>query len=1185
MKTLSRSLRWLVSGVMLVLLSCACSASAQDVTGAIQGTITDPSGAVVPGATLTASSPTLGTPAKATTDSHGFYRFNALPPGVYVITVDGAGMSAKATDLHLSAGDLPNLDLKLRAGAQTVVDVNDSVAMVDVTQSKVETTINQEIIQAIPKGRSFQSVLTYAPGVRQEPLQSLAQVNGTSTPNAAGNANNGGSTSRTNGFQVDGASDSENVYLMDGVNISNVQGGGIAFNVPFEFSQDISIKSSGIEAQYGGALGGVVNVVPARGTSNWHGSLFMYYRTSGLNANDQCAISAVCGLRYNPATSSSTGTYDPVTGIATVARHDATPEYFVGKQDHYRYVDPGFTVGGPLFTEKVHVFGSFAPSYQRTRRDVISTFTGQGGSHTYYNAVDQDYAYARFDYAPTSKLRLFGGWEYAYLRNIGQIPTTPDSKLGQTNNQASTNPATFRSDAGYVNPGSIYSTGADYTLNSRTLVTVRYGYFFNNVHTLGTASGLRYLYSGNATSDPSQTLSGTGIPAAYQQTSTFSNLAANQPTFFNAYKRKELKFDVSHLLSGLVGTHNFKGGYSFTNTSNSVKTLYDYANVTLYYGQAYTVGVPGSCNAIIAANQVAYPTTAGTNCRGNYGYFIVHDGTDVLGSDSSNAHGLFVQDDWTVGHTGLTINAGIRFDREFLPPYAPGDPSINFPWSSKVAPRIGGAYAFHHGQAKVFASYGKFYDILKFSLPQGSFGGNYWHDCVYTLDNPNYNIILPTAPAGSDGFRHSCPTTGLAPGVASNPVNDTSATGGNAGRFIENLDLRAVNNSTNDPGVDPNIKPTAQHEFTFGAEYSLTPTLVFKTRYVRKRLDSTTEDIGLSDTYGFYIGNPGTAFADVLHRADPHIYDTQVASGKSPASQAGFLNATGICPECPAQPGAIRMYDGVEFRVEKTSPKYFVTAFYTYSALRGNYPGLTSTYITDGSGGRHNPNNNRSFDLPNMQFNAAGKPFGGPLPTDRPHSLNIFGSYNLKTFIGESRIGISEVMASGSPVSTCFPVGSTSTSACQFVEDQGGYVNFTANSNGDLVSGGVTHNRRTPMFSEMGTNLSHYVHVSKEHENRRMGAEINFSNLFNQHTIMGYSELPLTTAASLTNGTPTAANPSGIDFHDLLGGFDYTKVANGTYTSTANGATSARKILSAQYGLPNLYQTARQIRIKVAYTF
>ena len=90
-------------------------------------------------------------------------------------------MSAKATDLNLSAGDLPNLNIKLTTvGTEAVVDVSASVAMVDVTQSKVETTISNDILQEIPKGRSFQSVIAFAPGARQEPLQSATSgvVNG-----------------------------------------------------------------------------------------------------------------------------------------------------------------------------------------------------------------------------------------------------------------------------------------------------------------------------------------------------------------------------------------------------------------------------------------------------------------------------------------------------------------------------------------------------------------------------------------------------------------------------------------------------------------------------------------------------------------------------------------------------------------------------------------------------------------------------------------------------------------------------------------------------------------------------------------------------------------------------------------------------------------------------------------------
>ncbi|HEX4575960.1 MAG TPA: carboxypeptidase regulatory-like domain-containing protein [Edaphobacter sp.] len=1178
---ISQKLRRGAAAVSLLLVALAVlpTAFAQETTAAIQGTVTDPTGAVVPDATVVATSDSLISKAAAKTDSHGFYRLNALPPGNYTVTVSGGGMTFKATDLKLSAGDLPNLNVRLTvSGTVAIIDVSAAVAMVDVTQSKVETVIDKEQIDALPKsGRSFQSLLTLAPGVRQEPLQSLAIVNGSSTPNAAGNSNIGGGNSRLNGFQVDGASDSENVYLMDGVNISNIQGGGIGLNVPGEFFQQVSIKNGAIDAQYGGALGGVINVIPARGTSTWHGGVSLQYRSSFMDANDQCAVSTVCNLRYDPATSANSSTTPLPSGQGP--RSDATAQYYVAKQDHYRYVDPSFQVGGPLFTDKLFMFASYAPDFQRTRRDAISTFVGNAGPHTYYNTADTHAAVVQLTYSPTNNLRLNAGWDYNFIRIVGQLPV-PDSKFGQTNTSATTNPASFRSDGGFVNPISVYSFGADYTLGSRTLISARYGYLFNNTHTLGAASGLRYLYNGSASATTS-TLSGAAIPTAYQNTTGFSNIAANQPTFFNAYTRKGLNVDISHLRSGWAGTHNFKGGYQFVRTGNNVKTIYDYANVTLYYGsgQTYSPGTsPTACDAIIAANKATW-TSAPSSCTGNYGYYIVHDGTDVLGKINSNAHGLYVQDDWTVGHTGLTINAGVRFDREYVPPYVAGDPSITFDWGSKIAPRIGGAYdLLHNGKFKIFASYGKYFDILKFSLPQGSFGGNYWHDCVYTLDNPNFNLIVPTAPAGADGFRHSCPTTGMAPGVGSNAATDTLATGGNAGRFIENIDFRATNNSSDDPGVDPNIKPTAQHEVQAGAEYAITPSLSFSTRYVRKALDSTTEDMGLNDNYGYYIGNPGSAYGDLLHRAHPNVYRSAIAAGTPPSDAAQFLDPAGICPTCPSTPAATRVYNGLEVRVEKRATKYQVTAFYTYSRLYGNYPGLTSTFITDGAGGRHNPNNNRSFDFPTMQFTAAGKPFGGPLPTDRPNSLTLFGFYRLKTFFGESTFGLTQIASSGTPISTCLG-NQSSNSACQFVEDQGHYVNLSRTALGVITKGSVDQ-KRSPAFTQTDANIGHYVHVSKDHENRRFGGEFNVNNLLNQHDIMGYNVTPTTSAPTIA----TTSNVTKTDYHQLMTGYDYMAEINGNIGTSTNGAVS-KKVLSNQYGLPNTFQTARSIRWKLAYVF
>src|SRR2546421_12329912 len=105
--------------------------------------------------------------------------------------------------------------------------------------------------------------------------------------------------------------------MIDGVNATDVQNGGVGKNFQSDFIQEVQIKSSSFEAEFGGALGGVINAVPKRGSQAWHGELKVYYQNSALDANDSCASgftsaiagSLVCGPRINPTLASlSTGT-------------------------------------------------------------------------------------------------------------------------------------------------------------------------------------------------------------------------------------------------------------------------------------------------------------------------------------------------------------------------------------------------------------------------------------------------------------------------------------------------------------------------------------------------------------------------------------------------------------------------------------------------------------------------------------------------------------------------------------------------------------------------------------------------------------------------------------------------------------------------------------------------------------
>src|SRR5262249_4554218 len=212
-------------------------------------------------------------------------------------------------DLDVMTGGLPTMNITLQLGQvqqEVTVEVSSAPAAIDVTLSKVQTVIPEEVVTAVPKSRSFQSLIPFAPGARQEPLSSARE-------------------NRSNGFQIDGATDSENVYMIDGVNTTSLLGGGVGKDFQSDFIQEVQVKSGGFEAECGGALGGVINAVAKRGSNAWHGELKGYFQSAGLNAIDPCAAGFTatnlpaywtflnsnvpsgytgleCGLRINPTT-------------------------------------------------------------------------------------------------------------------------------------------------------------------------------------------------------------------------------------------------------------------------------------------------------------------------------------------------------------------------------------------------------------------------------------------------------------------------------------------------------------------------------------------------------------------------------------------------------------------------------------------------------------------------------------------------------------------------------------------------------------------------------------------------------------------------------------------------------------------------------------------------------------------
>ncbi len=574
--------------------------------------------------------------------------------------------------------------------------------------------------------------------------------------------------------------------------------------------------------------------------------------------------------------------------------------------------------------------------------------------------------------------------------------------------------------------------------------------------------------------------------------------------------------------------------------------------------------------------------------HGLYGTATVFDfGTG--GTVTSFNHGLFAQDAWTIGH-GITLNLGVRFDKEYLPASSNaglGSNPISFSWGDKVAPRIGAAWdVFKDGRMKVFGSYGKFFDIMKLNVAISSFGGQYWNNCTYTLDTSDLSVIKPALNSAGRYCVGSSPTdttTGANWAGGSTPAGLT---------FIENINNRTFPTSCStcsltSTGVTPGLKPYSQHESVFGVDYQISKTLAFETRWDRRRLDHAIEDSsifqrGTGGNETFVIGNPGQGAERTFNSFYNFLYNTP------PPACAGVL-----CPQQTLIPAA-RSYDGVEFRLNKSSSKGLYGMFsYTYSSLRGNYTGLTSSDISDGQqGGRSSPNNSRAFDEPYFQWNSFGGSSSGPLPTDRPNTFKGYAYYDMPwskfSRKSSSDIGIFQYVYQGSPVTSYLDVGAGNGQWAVQAWDRGKFVDVNQDPTTGFITVGNPHVFRTPWYTQTDMQFMQNYKIS---ETKVVSFGATFGNLLNQRAVTAYnaditslavtnqyialnssdSTCAFTTQCRIVDGTSFyAAAERPYNVQDQLNNFK------------ARGISAA---LNSAYKTPVYYQLSRTIRLEAKFTF
>ena len=257
--------------LFLLLLSAVI---AQESTGTISGTVTDPSGGLVPQAGVTVTNVQTSVQRKEVTNSGGIFVITNLAVGDYRLTVEAQGFKRfEATDIRLDVNDRLAIPVHLEIGGTTeTVTVNESGTQLQTQSAELSDLIGARQTQALPlNGRVFSQLVMLVPGVVSE--------NGT--------IGNGVGINSDTTVSINGNQSNSNLWLLDGQN--NMDIGSNAQNVvtpPLDALEEFNVLRSNYSAEFGGGTGGVVNVVTKQGTRNFHGSVYEYFRNDKLDAND-----------------------------------------------------------------------------------------------------------------------------------------------------------------------------------------------------------------------------------------------------------------------------------------------------------------------------------------------------------------------------------------------------------------------------------------------------------------------------------------------------------------------------------------------------------------------------------------------------------------------------------------------------------------------------------------------------------------------------------------------------------------------------------------------------------------------------------------------------------------------------------------------------------------------------------
>ena len=267
--------------VAVLLLCCSSSLVAQTFRGSIQGSVTDATGAAVPEAQVTVSSADIGVKRTVETDAGGNFTVTELPLGRYIVTATKSGFRTELMrNVEITVGAVARANLTLSPGqVKETVDVSADVPLVDTSNVTTGDTIEGEQAASLPvNGRDFTKLLVLVPGAAGDPSGAA------DSPGSFGLFSINGNRGRSNNYLLDGTDMNDGYRNLPAINEGGVFGTP-ATVLPIDALAEIPVISN-TEPEYGRNSGAIVNLVTRSGTNSLHGSLYEYFRNSGLDARN-----------------------------------------------------------------------------------------------------------------------------------------------------------------------------------------------------------------------------------------------------------------------------------------------------------------------------------------------------------------------------------------------------------------------------------------------------------------------------------------------------------------------------------------------------------------------------------------------------------------------------------------------------------------------------------------------------------------------------------------------------------------------------------------------------------------------------------------------------------------------------------------------------------------------------------